>query len=191
MTLTFRCPAELGGAAAAAGAGCARSSRLAEGDAVAGFQRDQWPGSGHRQTLSALCRCHDLRLSDPADVRHPGRKRRDSPGTTICRRAEGFVSGARRSVSTTASQVAGTPLFEPDRFVIKFHNLWTIEAPEGYAVLFTHPAQPLRSAVHHVDRPRRLRPLSRQLGSFPGALARLRISAAYCRRERRSRNACR
>ena len=38
-----------------------------------------------------------------------------------------------------ASQVTGTPLFETDRFLIKFHNLWTIEAPEGYAVLFTHP----------------------------------------------------
>lgn len=37
------------------------------------------------------------------------------------------------------SQVAGTPLFEADRFLVKFHNLWTIEAPEGYAVLFTHP----------------------------------------------------
>src|SRR5436305_10104280 len=35
-------------------------------------------------------------------------------------------------------QVAGTPLFDPDRFLIKFHNLWTIEAPEGYALLFTH-----------------------------------------------------
>jgi hypothetical protein len=39
-----------------------------------------------------------------------------------------------------ASQVIGTPLFAPDRFLIKFHNLWTIEAPEGYAVMFTHPA---------------------------------------------------
>ncbi|MFI4935051.1 MAG: hypothetical protein ACHP7N_10560 [Caulobacterales bacterium] len=39
-----------------------------------------------------------------------------------------------------ASQVTGTPLFEPDRFLIKFHNLWTIEAPEGYSLLFTHPA---------------------------------------------------
>jgi hypothetical protein len=37
------------------------------------------------------------------------------------------------------NQVSGTPLFEADRFLIKFHNLWTIEAPEGYAVLFTHP----------------------------------------------------
>jgi hypothetical protein len=39
-----------------------------------------------------------------------------------------------------ASQVIGTPLFNADRFMIKFHNLWTIEAPDGYAVLFTHPA---------------------------------------------------
>jgi hypothetical protein len=37
------------------------------------------------------------------------------------------------------SQVTGSPLFAQDRFVIKFHNLWTIEAPEGYSLLFTHP----------------------------------------------------
>jgi hypothetical protein len=37
------------------------------------------------------------------------------------------------------SQVVGSPLFDPDRFLIKFHNLWSIEAPEGYAVLYTHP----------------------------------------------------
>jgi hypothetical protein len=36
-------------------------------------------------------------------------------------------------------QVAGTPLADDDRFPVKFHNLWTIEAPAGYAVLFTHP----------------------------------------------------
>src|SRR5215813_10918510 len=40
-------------------------------------------------------------------------------------------------------QVTGSPLFESDRFVIKFHNLWTIEAPEGYAVFFTHPVNRL------------------------------------------------
>ena len=38
-----------------------------------------------------------------------------------------------------AGQVEGSPLFAPGRFLIKFHNLWTIEAPEGYALLFTHP----------------------------------------------------
>ena len=36
-------------------------------------------------------------------------------------------------------QVSGTPLFEAGRFFMKFHNLWAIEAPEGYAVYFTHP----------------------------------------------------
>jgi hypothetical protein len=36
-------------------------------------------------------------------------------------------------------QAAGTPMFDADRFLIKFHNLWTIEAPAGYALLFTHP----------------------------------------------------
>lgn len=38
-----------------------------------------------------------------------------------------------------SAQLTGTPLFEADRFIIKFHNLWTIEAPEGYSLLFTHP----------------------------------------------------
>lgn len=37
------------------------------------------------------------------------------------------------------SQVTGTPLFDADRFLVKFHNLWTIAAPEGWALLFTHP----------------------------------------------------
>lgn len=36
-------------------------------------------------------------------------------------------------------QVTGTPLFDADQFLIKFHNLWTIETPDGCAVLFTHP----------------------------------------------------
>ncbi|MEY9205436.1 uncharacterized protein YoaH (UPF0181 family) [Bradyrhizobium elkanii] len=36
-------------------------------------------------------------------------------------------------------QVTGTPLFEEGRFFLKFHNLWTVEAPEGYAIYFTHP----------------------------------------------------
>ena len=38
-----------------------------------------------------------------------------------------------------SSQVVGTPLFEDDRFIIKFNNFWTIEAPPGYSLLFTHP----------------------------------------------------
>jgi hypothetical protein len=38
-----------------------------------------------------------------------------------------------------SSQVTGSPLFEPDRLLIKFRNPWLIEAPEGYSVLFMHP----------------------------------------------------
>ena len=37
------------------------------------------------------------------------------------------------------SQVAGSPFHEDDRFVIKFHNFWTIQSPPGYSLLFTHP----------------------------------------------------
>jgi hypothetical protein len=52
----------------------------------------------------------------------------------------GAVSFPRSPIGLhDAGQVTGTPLFEADRFLIKFHNLWTIEAPEGYALLFTHP----------------------------------------------------
>jgi hypothetical protein len=38
-----------------------------------------------------------------------------------------------------SSQIAGTPFFDDDRFIIKFNNFWTIEAPAGYSLLFTHP----------------------------------------------------
>ena len=37
------------------------------------------------------------------------------------------------------SQIVGTPFFDEDRFIIKFNNFWTIEAPPGYSLLFTHP----------------------------------------------------
>ena len=36
-------------------------------------------------------------------------------------------------------QVAGTPLFDDDHFIIKFNNYWTIELPPGYSLLITHP----------------------------------------------------
>jgi hypothetical protein len=53
----------------------------------------------------------------------------------------GAVGFARAPIGFhDAAQVAGTPLFEDDRVLIKFHNLWTIEAPQGYALMFTHPA---------------------------------------------------
>jgi hypothetical protein len=37
------------------------------------------------------------------------------------------------------AQVAGTPFFDEDRFVIKFNSFWTIELPPGYSLLVTHP----------------------------------------------------
>src|SRR5262245_806059 len=37
------------------------------------------------------------------------------------------------------SQVAGTPFFEEDRYIIKFNNFWTIELPPGHSLLVTHP----------------------------------------------------
>jgi hypothetical protein len=53
----------------------------------------------------------------------------------------GSVGYARSPIGFhDASQVTGSPLFDPDRFLIKFHNLWTIEAPPGYSLLITHPA---------------------------------------------------
>ena len=55
--------------------------------------------------------------------------------------AAGDVTFPRSPIGVhDAGQVTGTPLFQPDRFLIKFHNLWTVEAPEGYSLLFTHPA---------------------------------------------------
>src|SRR6476620_3579046 len=34
-----------------------------------------------------------------------------------------------------SAQVAGTPFFRDDTFVIKFNNFWTIETPPGYSLL--------------------------------------------------------
>lgn len=61
---------------------------------------------------------------------------------------EGFASEFWRSPIDfhDPGQIAGTPLFDDDRFVIKFINLWTIETPPGYSLLFTHP-------VNRVDLP--------------------------------------
>src|SRR6516164_10300242 len=53
------------------------------------------------------------------------------------------------------SQVAGAPFFEDDRFIIKFNNFWTIEAPPGYSLLCTHPVNrmdlPFRTLTGLVD----------------------------------------
>ena len=38
-----------------------------------------------------------------------------------------------------SSQVAGTPFFDEDQFIIKFNSFWTIQLPPGYSVLIMHP----------------------------------------------------
>jgi hypothetical protein len=97
---------------------------------------------------------------------HLGQRSAAARRSQLCALAIGFHD---------ASQVTATPLFEQDRFVVKFHNLWTIEAPDGYALLFTHPAKSFRPALHDTHRFGRLRPLSRQLDSFSGTLARRKL----------------
>ncbi len=54
---------------------------------------------------------------------------------------EGFVSEFPLSPIDfhDPSQIVGAPFADEDRFVIKFNCFWTIEAPKGYAMLFTHP----------------------------------------------------
>jgi hypothetical protein len=52
-------------------------------------------------------------------------------------------------------QAAGTPLHAPGRTIVKFNNLWTIEAPAGWSVLATHPVNrddlPFRTLTGLVD----------------------------------------
>lgn len=54
---------------------------------------------------------------------------------------DGFVSEYPRSPIDfhDPGQTIGTPLFDVDRFIVKFINFWTIEAPPDYSLLFTHP----------------------------------------------------
>ncbi|HEY0440587.1 MAG TPA: hypothetical protein VGD36_10980 [Xanthobacteraceae bacterium] len=53
------------------------------------------------------------------------------------------------------SQVTGSPFFEEDRVLIKFNGFWTIELPEGYSLLVTHPLNredlPFRTLTGLVD----------------------------------------
>lgn len=53
-------------------------------------------------------------------------------------------------------QATGAPLRAPQtQFVVKFTNFWTVEAPEGWSVLFTHPLNredlPFRTLAGLVD----------------------------------------
>ena len=105
---------------------------------------------------------------------------------------EGFVSEYSRSPIDfhDPSQATGTPLFDDDRFIIKFTNFWTIEAPQGYSLLFTHP-------VNRSDLP--FTSLTGLGLAIPSSTRRCifrligmtRTSTACCRRVRRWCSACR
>lgn len=47
------------------------------------------------------------------------------------------------------AQVTGTPLYDPQRTIIKFNSFWTIELATGYSLFATHP-------VNRADLPFRL-----------------------------------
>jgi len=54
-----------------------------------------------------------------------------------------------------SAQAAGSPLAQPGELFVKFNNFWAIEVPDGYSVLFGHPANrpdlPFRSLTGMVD----------------------------------------
>jgi hypothetical protein len=136
MTLTFRCPKELEGVAPAPIA-----ARLGLPD---------WLRAMPQRAYSAIAAAEDdtVKRCPPfidamttgflipliCDVKVEDGEftwESDLPGT----------AGVPRSPINfhDPGQVAGTPLFDEDRFLIKFNNVWTIEAPEGWSLLFTHP----------------------------------------------------
>jgi hypothetical protein len=84
-------------------------------------------------------------------------KVRDGEFTWSFEVPEGFVSEYSRSPIDfhDPSQTIGTPFFDDDCFIIKFNNFWTIEAPPGYSLLFTHPINrtdlPFRTLTGLVD----------------------------------------
>lgn len=142
MTLTFRCPAELDGIlpppvpASAALPDWLRTMPAQAFDEISGREINtvkRCPPFVDAMTsgylIPLMC---DLRFESGEIVWD----NEIPPG--------GAVAFARAPIGFhPAAQVTGTPLFEADRFLIKFHNLWTIRAPEGYAVLFTHPVNRL------------------------------------------------
>jgi hypothetical protein len=88
--------------------------------------------------MSARHRRHGLRISRAAGDRSAVQDGEFSWDFDV---PKGFVSEYAHSPISfhDPSQVAGTPFFDDDQFIIKFNNFWTIEAPRGYSVLFTHP----------------------------------------------------
>jgi hypothetical protein len=58
-----------------------------------------------------------------------------------------------------ASQVMGTPLFESDRFLDQIPEPLDHRGSGGLRAAVHPSGQPVRPAIHHFDRPGRLRPL--------------------------------
>lgn len=52
-------------------------------------------------------------------------------------------------------QLSGCPFGDPGQFAVKFNNFWSIGLPEGWSMLFTHPANreelPFRTLTGRVD----------------------------------------
>ena len=129
------------------------------------------PRARHGQALSAVRRCHDIGLLDPADLRRQGRERRVHLGQRSSARRRSRLPALadripRPQPGHRHAVVRRRPL--PDQIPQSLDHRGA-----GRLLAAVHPSgQSLRSAFHHADRPRRLRPLSRRLDSFPGALAR-------------------
>ena len=138
MTLTFRCPKELEG--------------WAPPPVPAALGLPGWLKAMPQQASSALTHAEEdtvKRCPPFVDAMTRGflipltcdLKVENGEFTWDCDLPAGGTAGFPRSPIGfhEAGQVAGTPLFDADRFLVKFHNLWTIEAPDGYSLLFTHP----------------------------------------------------
>ena len=138
MTLTFRCPAALEKILPRPIPAVLGLPDWYKAMPQKAFNPNHGRGDPNRQEMPALHRRHDLRISDPAADRS---EVRDGEFSWNFELPEGFVSEYSHSPIGfhDPSQVAGTPFFDDDRFIIKFNNFWTIEAPPGYSLLFTHP----------------------------------------------------
>ena len=138
-TLTFRCPRELDGILPRPIPAVPRPTRLVQGHAAKGFAN---PTMGAEAETVKKCppfidaMTHGFLIPLPVDLLV-----RDGEFSWNFEVPSGFVSGygIRRSGFTISRQIAGTPFFDEDRFIIKFNNFWTIEAPPGYSIFFTHP----------------------------------------------------
>ena len=120
-------------------------------------------------------RCHDLRMAHPVWRPISKSATASSAGISTCPRDLSASIRIRRSIFTILARLRARRCSTTTASSSSSTNFWTIEAPPGYSLLFTHPVNRDRPAVHHAHRPRRLRHVPRQPAEFPGALARCRF----------------